>query len=48
MQPVVHLDDGGVVDQVQALEVDAAHLGAEQVLELGDELVLVADWPGRG
>jgi len=39
----VDLDDGGVVDQVQALEVDAAHLGTEQVLELEDELVLVAD-----
>ena len=44
-QPVVHLDDGGVVDQVQALEVDTAYLGAEQVLEFEDELVLVADGP---
>ena len=42
------LDDGGVIDQVQALEVNAAHLGAEQVLELGDELVLVADGPVKG
>jgi len=41
----VHLDDGGVVDQVQALEVDTAYLGAEQVLEFEDELVLVADGP---
>ena len=48
MQSVVDLDDGGVVDQVQALEVDAAHVGAEQVLELGDELVLVADGPVEG
>ena len=47
-QPVVDLDDGGVIDQVQALEVDTAHMGAEQVLELGDELVLVADGPVEG
>ena len=47
-QPVVDLNDGGVIDQVQALEVDTAHMGAEQVLELGDELVLVADGPVEG
>ena len=44
-QPIVHLDDGGVVDQVQVLEVDTAYLGAEQVLEFEDELVLIADGP---
>ena len=43
VQLVADVDDGGVVDQVEALDVEVEHLGAEELPEQAGELVLVAD-----
>ena len=42
---VMHVDDGDVVDQIEILEVDTAHLCAQQPLELEDDIVLIGDGP---
>ena len=43
VQLVADVDDGGVVDQVEALHVEVEHLGVEELSEPAGELGLVAD-----
>ena len=41
--PEADVDDGGVVDQIEALDLDRADLPAQGVLQVGDESGLVGD-----
>ena len=48
MEPVTDVDDGRVIDQVEALDVQVEHLGVEKLLEMAGELVLIADGAVEG